>query len=66
MKETYQNAYGNLAENYLSKVDANVYLRTYASKEKGVYLPVKEEVRSFVEHYYARYKEIGQQTIVLS
>lgn len=66
MKETYQNAYRNLAENYLSKVDASVYLNAYASKEKGVYLPLKEEIRSFVEHYYARYKEIGQQTIVLS
>ncbi|MBT8344616.1 MAG: invasion protein CiaB, partial [Sulfurovum sp.] len=65
MKETYQNAYRNLAENYLSKVDANTYLSTYASKEKGVYLPLKEEIRSFVEHYYARYKEIGQQTITL-
>jgi hypothetical protein len=66
MKETYQNAYRNLAENYLSKVDANEYLSTYASKENGVYLPLKEEIKSFVEHYYARYKEIGQQTIVLS
>jgi len=66
MKKTYQNAYRNLAENYLSKVDASAYLSTYASKEKGVYLPVKEEIKSFVEHYYARYKEIGQQTIVLS
>ncbi len=65
MKETYQNAYKKLAENYLSKVDANVYLSTYATKEKGVYLPVKEEIRSFVEHYYARYKEIGQQTFTL-
>ena len=66
MKVTYQNAYRDLAENYLSKVDANLYLSTYARKENGVYLPVKEEIRSFVEHYYARYKEIGQQTIVLS
>lgn len=66
MKETYQNAYRNLAETYLSKVDAHLYLSTYTSKENGIYLPVKEEIRSFVEHYYARYKEIGQQTIVLS
>jgi hypothetical protein len=66
MKKTYQNAYRNLAENYLSKVDANIYLRMYASKENGIFLPVKEEIRSFVEHYYARYKEIGQQTTTLS
>jgi hypothetical protein len=65
MKRTYQNAYKKLAETYLSKVDASVYLNTYASKEEGIYLPVKEEIRSFVEYYYARYKEIGQQTITL-
>jgi len=66
MKEAYQNAYRKLAEIYLSKVDASEYLSLYAVKENAVYLPVKEEIRSFVEHYYARYKEIGQQTTTLS
>ncbi|WP_415406648.1 invasion protein CiaB [Sulfurovum sp. CS9] len=66
MKRTYQDAYKKLAENYLTKVDANVYLSEYASKIDGVYLPVKEEIKSFVEHYYARYKEIGQQTVILN
>ena len=65
MKKNYQNAYRKLAETYLSKVDASLYLNTYACKEEGVYLPVKEEVRSFVEQYYVRYKDIGQQTISL-
>jgi hypothetical protein len=65
MKEAYQHAYRKLAETYLAKVDANGYLKQYAIKEEGVYLPVKEEVRSFVEHYYSRYKEIGQQTATL-
>jgi len=65
MKRTYQDAYKKLAENYLNKVDANVYLSDYASKIDGVYLPVKEEIKSFVEHYYTRYKEIGQQTVTL-
>jgi len=66
MKRTYQDAYKKLAETYLNKVDANVYLSEYASKIDGVYLPVKEEIKSFVEHYYARYKEIGQQTTTLN
>ncbi len=65
MKESYQNAYKKLAETYLSKVDANEYLKQYTIKENSVYLPIKEEIRSFVEHYYARYKEIGQQTTTL-
>jgi len=66
MKQMYQNAYKKLAENYLAKVDANIYLGDYTVKDDGVYLPVNEEIRSFVEHYYARYKEIGQQTTVLN
>jgi hypothetical protein len=63
MKKTYQEAYKKLAENYLAKVDANEYLKQYTVKENGIYLPVKEEIKDFVEHYYARYKEIGQQTV---
>ena len=66
MKEAYQNAYKELAKNYLDKVDANIYLSTYAQKEEGVYLPVNTEIREFVQHYYTRYKEIGQQTTTLS
>ncbi len=66
MKRAYQEAYKKLAENYLNKVDANIYLNEYTVKKDGVYLPVKEEIKSFVEHYYARYKEIGQQTTTLS
>ena len=65
MKKTYQDAYKKLAENYLEKVDASEYLSIYTVKEDGVYLPVKDEIKAFVEHYYARYKEIGQQTATL-
>ncbi len=65
MKASYQQAYRKLAESYLAKVDANEYLKQYAVKENSVYLPIKEEIRSFVEHYYARYKKIGQQTVSL-
>ncbi|CAA6811467.1 MAG: Campylobacter invasion antigen B (CiaB) [uncultured Sulfurovum sp.] len=65
MKEAYQSAYKDLAENYLNKVDANVYLSQYTVKRDGVYLPKNEKVMAFVEHYYARYKEIGQQTVTL-
>lgn len=66
MKEAYQNAYKNLAQTYLDKVDAHVYLSQYTVKNEGVYLPKNEKIKSFVEHYYKRYKEIGQQTITLS
>ena len=65
MKEAYQDAYKDLAENYLKKIDASVYLGQYAVKNDGIYLPKEAHIKSFVEHYYARYQEIGQQTITL-
>jgi hypothetical protein len=65
MRQGYIEAYEKLAEHYLNKEDAHIYLREYATRFNEVYLPVKEDVRAFVEHYYARYKEIGQQTMVL-
>ena len=63
MKDAYIQAYEALARHYLAKADANDYLSRYAVKEEGVFLPVSPKVRAFVEHYYARYKEIGQQTV---
>ncbi len=65
MKEAYIKAYKNLAETYLKKIDASTYLEQYAVKNEGIYLPKDEKIKSFVEHYYARYKEIGQQTVTL-
>ena len=65
MKEAYIAAYEQLAQTYLNKEDASSYLYRYAQKIDGVFLPVSEEVEAFVEHYYARYKEIGQQTATL-
>jgi hypothetical protein len=63
MKELYIQSYEELAMHYLDKKDANEYLARYATKVDGVYLPKDEQIRQFVEYYYARYKEIGQQTI---
>ncbi len=65
MKEAYISAYKDLVDNYLKKVDASEYLAQYAVKNEGIYLPKNEKIKSFVEHYYARYKEIGQQTVTL-
>ncbi|UFH59443.1 invasion protein CiaB [Sulfurovum mangrovi] len=65
MKEAYIAAYEKLAKHYLDKKDAYGYLGDYAEKLDGVFLPVDEKIRAFVEHYYTRYKEIGQETVVL-
>ncbi len=61
MKKGYISAYQSLARSYIDKVDANFYLEQYTKRIDGVYLPIKKEVEQFVEYYYKRYKEIGQQ-----
>jgi antitoxin component HigA of HigAB toxin-antitoxin module len=66
MKKAYEQAYSTLASAYLAKEDASRYLYHYVSKEEGDYLPKDTEIRAFVEQYYNKYKEIGQETIILS
>lgn len=65
MKALYQSAYKELASHYLRKEDASIYLYRYIVRADGVYLPKDELVREFVESYYSRYKEIGQETVTL-
>ena len=65
MKARYQSAYRELASHYLRKEDAGNYLHRYVIRKGSAYLPKDELVREFVEHYYRRYQEIGQETVVL-
>ena len=66
MKALYQTAYRDLALHYLHKDDAGKYLHRYVVKKDAFYLPRDELVREFVEHYYRRYQEIGQETAFFS
>jgi hypothetical protein len=61
MKRIYQNAYRQLAQCYINKLDASFYLEKYVKKSDGIYLPINDKVLDFVERYYTRYKEIGQR-----
>jgi len=61
MRELYQEAYRSLAQHYIDREDATLYLEKYTKKSDGVYLPIDSEILKFVEHYYAEYKEIGQR-----
>jgi len=65
MKALYTTTYKSLAQHYVQKSDAADFLYRYVEKVDGVYLPKDELVREFVEHYYTRYQEIGQETITL-
>ena len=66
MKLRYKEVYRALASHYLRMADADSYLKRYVRKEEGIYLPKDELVREFVEHYYRRYQEIGQETVELN
>jgi hypothetical protein len=61
VKEAYRRAYRELAEHYVERRDAAEYLGRFARKEGNHYLPATPAVREFVEAWYARYREVGQQ-----
>ncbi len=60
-KDIYTQAYKELAKTYLSKTDANEFLKLFTIKEGKNYLPKTEKVRDFVQNYYQEYKQIGNQ-----
>ncbi|CAA6816085.1 MAG: Campylobacter invasion antigen B (CiaB) [uncultured Sulfurovum sp.] len=61
MKEAYVEAYQRLAQHYIDREDASIYLEPYVSKKEGIFLPINREVLDFVEHFYTQYKLIGQK-----
>jgi hypothetical protein len=66
MKSLYTEAYRDLASHYIRKVDASSYLYRFVEKKDGSYLPKDSLVREFVQKYYRRYREIGQESVILS
>jgi hypothetical protein len=65
MREAYQEAYKALAQHYIDREDASLYLAKYTMKKEGVYLPSDLEILKFVENFYAKYRDIGQQVYAL-
>ena len=61
MKKAYQEAYRVLAQHYIDREDASLYLAKYAEKKEGYYVPKELEILKFVESFYAEYKEMGQK-----
>ncbi|MFK5881733.1 MAG: invasion protein CiaB [Sulfurospirillum sp.] len=61
LKNWYLKTYKELAEHYLYKRDANEFLKKFASKESGDYLPKDTLVRSFVEYYWDLHQDIGRE-----
>ncbi len=60
IKAWYLNTYKSLARHYLHKEDASVFLHRYAQKEDKYFMPVRDDVKYFVNYYWNLHKEIGQ------
>jgi hypothetical protein len=61
LKSWYIKSYTDLAKHYLDKKDATQYLNIYAKKDGKYFLPIDENLKSFVKYYFKKYQEIGQE-----
>ncbi|EES89613.1 invasion protein CiaB [Helicobacter canadensis] len=59
--ERYLQVYDELIKIYLNKADALEFLSKYTLKDaEGYFMPLREEVYTFVRDYYEQYNAIGQ------
>jgi len=61
LKHWYVKTYTDLAKHYLDKKDATLFLENFAKKESKYFMPNDSKIKAFVEFYFNRYKEIGQE-----
>ena len=61
LKAWYITTYTSLAQHYLDKKDATEFLNQYAVKEEKYFMPTNKTIHAFVQHYFKRYKAIGQE-----
>ncbi|RXJ90476.1 CiaB protein [Arcobacter sp. CECT 8983] len=61
LKQWYVKTYTDLAKHYLDKKDATIFLANFAKKESKYFMPNDSKIKAFVEFYFNRYKEIGQE-----
>jgi hypothetical protein len=60
LKEWYIKTYKELATHYLLKEDATIFLNRYLIKKDQTFDPIDTNIKSFVDHYWRLYKDIGQ------
>lgn len=60
-KEIFMQNYYVLVNHYLSRKDAKEYLDNFCILDDGVFLPLDEECKEFVKHYYELYKTYGNE-----
>ena len=61
LKQWYIDTYSNLAQHYLNKKDATLFLEKYATKKDGYFTSVDDTIANFIEYYFQKYKKIGQE-----
>ncbi len=61
LKQWYINTYKKLALHYLAKKDATLFLKEYAVKKEKYFTSSDVNIDNFVQYYFNRYKEIGQE-----
>ena len=61
LKQWYIDTYRSLAKHYLDKKDATQFLNIYAVKKGKYFTSSDETIDDFVQYYFTRYKEIGQE-----
>ena len=60
LEEWYLTCYRELADHYLRKLDATAFLQRFAIREGGGVIAADPTVRAFSDHYWDRYRAIGQ------
>lgn len=63
LREMYIWVYTQQIFTYLNQMDAGNFLFEFVVRENGVFLPKYDQVREFVEEYYGKYKEIGNEVV---
>ena len=61
LKRWYIDTYSSLAIHYLDKKDALEFLGRYATKKDKYFTSVDTNIDNFIQYYFTRYKEIGQE-----
>ncbi len=61
LKQWYIDTYKKLSIHYLNKKDATLFLKEYAVKKEKYFSPTNPTIDNFVQYYFNRYKEIGQE-----
>ncbi|NDK09334.1 invasion protein CiaB [Candidatus Gracilibacteria bacterium] len=62
-KDLLTGTYTQLMFTYLNQMEAGNFLFEFVVKENGVFLPKDAKCRKFVEDYYSKYQEIGNEVM---